>query len=181
MQNSIHSANDILCESRRVPVSGENRLPHDLHRYRLVPSFWYPSQCPRFGRTGRNALPRSSEVRFPEHSYGYASKAPIRTCSLGSVSTVHLSFPIRKTGTSKSHGRMVSCFCSYMAVSLIGGQTSRNRQVSEPHLPTNESLSVIVGWPEYYSSDRYGLSPMCKSGSKNIRKHLLIYVYQSYQ
>lgn len=43
MQNSIHSANGILCESRRVPVSGENRLPHDLHRYRLVPSFWYPS------------------------------------------------------------------------------------------------------------------------------------------
>lgn len=43
MQNSIHSANDILCESRRVPVSGENRLPHDLHRYRLAPSFWYPS------------------------------------------------------------------------------------------------------------------------------------------
>ena len=128
------------------------------------PSGIRPSQCPRFGRTGRNALPRSSEVRFPEHSYGYASKAPIRTCSLGSVSTVHLSFPIRKTGTSKSHGRMASCFCSYMAVSLIGGQTSRNRQVSEPHLPTNESLSVIVGWPEYYSSDRYGLSPMCKSG-----------------
>lgn len=43
MQNSIHSANGILCESRRVPVSGENRLPHDLHRYRLAPSFWYPS------------------------------------------------------------------------------------------------------------------------------------------
>ena len=164
MQNSIHSANGILCESRRVPVSGENLLPQDLQRYLLVPFFWWPSL------TIAELWQNGQECTSREFS-NVVSRSLCRLCFEWS----HLDmFPMISLDSSsiisssenwdfKVLGPYGLLLLFMWAVSVVGGQTRRNRQVSEPHLSTNESLSVIDGWLEYYNSEERVLSPMCKS------------------
>lgn len=66
----------------------------------------------------------------------------------GQTASRRIPFPIRKTGTLMFQGGMASCFCSYMAG------------------------SVIAGWLEYHSLDRYGFSP-CVNQAFFIKKDTL--------